>query len=132
MGYRKFWKRILKCSEKSRLDFLREAELKPCCTDGELGIQCKGSWLECPLKTLGHNSIDRKEFPNLVLQNLEYGWGNGKNTIICGPTNCPKQFILLPLAKIYMCFIVPSQGTLQLSECTRQRNYLLEWHPLWR
>ena len=100
----------IKRSEKSRLEILREAKLKPCDTDAELGIQCNGSWLACALETLRHNKIDRKEFSNFVLHNLEHGRGKGKNIMICGPTNCAKSFILLPLTKIYMCFMTPSQG----------------------
>ena len=30
--------------------------------------------------------------------------------MICGPTNCAKSFILLPLTKIYKCFVTPSEG----------------------
>ena len=84
--------------------------MKPCDTDVELGIQGNGSWLACVLETLSHNNIDRKEFSNLVLHNLEHGRGKGKNIMIYGPTNCAKSFILLPLTKIYKRFTTPSQG----------------------
>ena len=84
--------------------------MKPCDTDAKLGIQSNGSWLACTLETLRHNNIDPKEFSNIVLNKLERGRGKGKNIMICGPTNCAKLFILLPLTKIYKCFMTPSQG----------------------
>ena len=100
----------IKHCEKSRLEILREAKLKSCDTDAELGIQWNGSWLGRVLETLRHNNIDRKEFSNIVLHILEYSQGKGKNIMICGLTNCAKSFILLPLTKIYKCFMTPSQG----------------------
>ena len=68
----------IKRSEKSHLEILLEAKLKPFDTDAELGIQCNGSWLACALETLRCNTIDRKEFSNLILHNLGHGWGTTK------------------------------------------------------
>ena len=89
---------------------LNDSKLKPCDTDAKLGIQSIGSWLACALETLRYNNIDRKEFSNIALHSLEHSRGKGKNIMICGTTNCAKSFILLPLTKIYKCFMTPSQG----------------------
>ena len=78
-------------SEKSRLENLEEAKLKPCDTDAELGIQCNESWLARALETLRHNNIDRNEFSNLVQHKYEYRRAKSKYIMICGLTNCTKS-----------------------------------------
>ena len=80
-----------KHSEKSRLENLEEAKLKPCDTDAELGIQCNESWLARALETLRHNNIDRNEFSNLVQHKYEYRRAKSKYIMICGLTNCTKS-----------------------------------------
>ena len=96
---------------KSRLEILNEAKLQACDVDPVTKESCNGLWLRCALETLDHNNVTRKHFARLVLNNLEHGRGKGRNLMICGPTNCAKSFMLLPLTKIYNCFNTPSQGT---------------------
>ena len=96
--------------EKSRLQLLQEAKVKPCDVDSE-GNACNGTWLPSAIEILEKNNIDRKEFSTLVLENLKHGRGKGRNLMIVGPTNCGKSFIFMPLTIIYKCFNTPSQGT---------------------
>ena len=97
--------------QKSRMEILEEAKLQPCDSDSSTGKPCNGSWLQAALETLSHNKISRNEFSSIIVKNLKEGRGKGCNVMICGPTNCAKSFILLPLTKIYKCFMTPSQGT---------------------
>lgn len=98
---------------KSRLDILREAKVQPCAVETDSGktLRCDGSWLPAALNTLHKNNVSRKHFSNLVLTCLKYGRGKGRNLMICGPSNCAKSFVLLPLTKIFKCFTNPSEGT---------------------
>ena len=95
---------------KSRLLILQEAKSKPCAM-GSNDQSCNRSWLHAAIETLRRNSITRNHFSKLVLNSLEHGRGKGRNLMICGPTNCAKSFMLMPLTKIFNCFMTPSQGT---------------------
>ena len=97
--------------KKDRLQILEEAMAQPCAIDVASGNSCGGAWLESALETLSNNGIDRERFSKIIKNSLKYGRGKGRNLMICGPTNCAKSFILMPLTKIYSCFMTPSQGT---------------------
>lgn len=62
------------------------------------------------IETLSKNEIKRKQFSELVINNLTYSRGKGRNLIVCGLTNCAKLFILIPLSKISKCFMTLSHG----------------------
>ena len=94
---------------KTRLEILQEAKLKGCSEEGEK--KCAGSWFKAAVETLENNGIEQKRFSGLVLNSIINGRGKGRNVMICGPTNCAKSFMLMPLTKIYNCFMTPSQGT---------------------
>lgn len=115
----------LEREKKSRLEILGEAKLKPCDIDIETGEECNGSWLASALETLSHNEITRKHFSELVLKNLVHGRGKGRNLMICGPTNCAKSFLLLPLTKIFKCFMTPSGGTYNWVEAPQKELIFL-------
>ena len=96
--------------KKTLLQILEEARSKPCSVDKK-GNQCKGSWIVAALETLSRNSVSRQHFSSLVLNSLNHGRGKGRNFMICGPANCAKSFMLMPLTEIYRCFVTPSQGS---------------------
>jgi len=93
--------------EKSRIEILEDAKLKPCSEDPIGEIKCNGSWLAASIDIMHKNSIDRKQFSDSILNCLKHGRGKGRNVMIVGPTNSAKSFILMPLTKIYTCFMTP-------------------------
>ena len=101
----------MKRGERTRMEILRECLDEPCAKDPNTGHECRGSWLEAALQTLNNNNIEPYEFSDLIKDALRHGQGKGHNVMICGPTNCAKSFILLPLTKIYNCFRSPSTGS---------------------
>jgi len=101
----------IKRNKKERIELLIETKDQPCAINSATGASCNGSWLRSALETLTNNNIDRKHFSELVKNSLRHGRGKGRNLLICGPTNCAKSFILMPLTKIFKCFMTPSHGT---------------------
>ena len=95
---------------KTRLEILSEFLSEPCAVDEE-GRRCEGSWYKAALETLSKNDIAVDRFSTLVKANLKYGRGKGRNLMICGPTNCAKSFLFLPLTKVYKCFTTPAKGS---------------------
>ena len=95
--------------KKTKIEILQEAKNWPCAEAGAL--VCNQTWLKAALETLSNNEVSRKTFADLVLNNLTLGRGKGRNLMICGPANCAKSFLLMPLTKIFKCFMTPSQGS---------------------
>ena len=116
---------LIQRENKSRLEILREAKVKPCDNDAVTGAGCNGLWLLSALETLRNNNINRKDFSEMVMENLVHGRGKGRNIMICGPTNCAKSFILLPLTKIYKCFMTPSHGSYNWVEAPQKEVIFL-------
>ena len=92
-----------------RVQRLDEARSTPCVSFG--GYVCAGQWLEAALETLQRNGFTRQQFAEAVLVCLRHGRGKGRNLYLCGPTNCAKTFLLLPLTEIYTTFSCPGDGT---------------------
>ena len=100
-----------KRSEMGRIKILENTLKQSCFVNTDTGFTCERKWLSAALETLFHNGISRKRFSDLVLNSLKYGRGKGRNLMICGPTNCAKSFLLMPLTEIYDCFMTPSDST---------------------
>lgn len=96
---------------KSLMDLLRECLEVEHSVDPLSKRQCQGEWLPSALEVLALNSITREHFSQRVLKALENGRGKGFNLMICGPSNCAKSFLLMPLELIYRVFFQPASGS---------------------
>jgi len=96
--------------KKTPMEILKEAKDLPCEKCPVTGNLCDGKYLTSALEVLALNNIPRKDFASLVINCLTHGRGKGRNLMINGETNCAKTFMLLPLTKIYDCFMTPSKG----------------------
>lgn len=94
----------------SRLEILRQAKDGECAKHPVTRELCNGLWLSSALEVLRLNDISRARFTELVLNALWYGRSKGYNLMICGKSNCAKSFMLMPLIKIFDCFMTPSPG----------------------
>ena len=99
-----------KRAEKTLMVLLEEAMLGEHSKD-KSGRACDGSWLSAALEILSLNNISRDYFSQRVVKALRNGRGKGYNMMICGPTNCAKSFLLMPLERIYNVFFQPSSGS---------------------
>lgn len=100
----------LKRKNKSVMEIFREAKELPHDKDSVTGDTCDGKYFSSALEVLNLNNVTRKKFSDLVLNALTYGRGKGRNLMILGETNCAKSFMLMPLTKIFNCFMTPSKG----------------------
>lgn len=96
--------------KKTPMQILEEAKDFLCEKCPVTGNPCNGIYLTAALEVLDLNNIPRKDFSSLVINCLTHGRGKGRNLMINGDTNCAKTFMLLPLTKIYDCFMTPSKG----------------------
>ncbi|KAK2561757.1 52 kDa repressor of the inhibitor of the protein kinase [Acropora cervicornis] len=87
---------------KSRLEILQEARGEPC--------TCKQAsrWHASATELLEHNGISCKSFARAVKELLCKGWGKYRNTMLTGPANCGKTFLLNPLNSIFQTFTNPA------------------------
>ena len=92
------------------MEIIGEAKNSPCAVNPVTGAPCNGKYLTSALEVLSLNDIPRERFAELVLNSLTYGRGKGRNIMIIGETNCAKTFMLMPLTKIFDCFMTPSKG----------------------
>ncbi len=121
-------------SQKSRLEIL-ESFLDKECVPG-----CNMAWRNAASELLNTNEIPKDEFCGAVKVLLEKGRGKYRNLMIVGPANCGKTFLLLPLCKIYRCFINPASTTFawvgaEIAEIIllndfRWSSQIIPWHDL--
>lgn len=95
----------------SRLEILNQAKREQCVQHPVTKAPCDGLWLQSALEVLEKNGISRRRFARIILNSLFYGRCKGRNVMICGETNCAKSFMLMPLTKIFRCFMTPSPGS---------------------
>lgn len=95
----------------SRLEILNQAKQQQCAQHPVTRAPCDGLWLQSALEVLEKNRIPRRRFARIILNSLFYGRCKGRNVMICGETNCAKSFMLMPLTKIFQCFMTPSPGS---------------------
>ena len=94
-------------NQKERLEILCDTMSNACGVNNATGKSRNGLWLQSALETIQNNNISRSYFSELVVNSLKHGRGKGRNLMICGPTNCAKSFILIPITKI----LTPSHGS---------------------
>ena len=90
---------------KSRLQLLQYSQKGECVADGN------GQWKLQTKQTLKRNNSCVKEFSLAVMNLLVKGRGKGCNTLIVGPANCAKTFLIKPLCTIFNAFANPAKGT---------------------
>jgi len=95
----------LERESETRLTLLEECIQNQCVTG------CNGLWLTCAKQVLDRNGISSQSFSNAIKLLLDKGRGKYRNTLIVGPANCGKMFILNPLWYIYNTFRNPATST---------------------
>ena len=94
-------------NQKECLKILPDTISNACVANNATGESCNGLWLQSVLETLQNNNISRSFFSELVVNSLKHDRGKGRNLMICDHTNCAKSFILMPITKIFKCFMAP-------------------------
>ena len=97
--------RRLERSKKTRIELLEESASSPCVED------CHGQRMSAATQILESNSISAERFSSAVYNALKHGRGKYRNVYLFDPANCGKTFLVLPLKKIFECFVNPASGT---------------------
>ena len=95
-------KATLEREKTSRMQVLEKARLSSC-VDG-----CDMEWYICSHDILQKNSINPYAYADAIRDLLIHGRGKFRNTMITGPGNCGKTFMLKPLEIIYHAFSNPA------------------------
>ena len=84
------------------------AEILTDCLQNGYVQNCNNIWYFCALQTLQQNDISVEEFRSAVKELLHLGRGKLQNTLIIGPANCGKTFLLKPISLVYRSFVNPA------------------------
>ena len=98
-------------NSKSYIELLTEARSWDHSVKEREKKTCDGSWMTAAMDIFSKNNVDPAYFAKRVLRALSNGRGKGFNFMICGPSNCAKSFLLMPLKLIFSCFWQPSDGS---------------------
>ena len=124
----------LERGKKTRMELMQEARMAECAPG------CDGNWYDCAKEILDKNGLTVEYFSEVVRELLIKGRGKYRNSMLTGPANCGKTFLLNPLTLIFNTFCNQASGTFawigaETAECIFLNDFrwspqLLPWHDL--